>query len=199
MKTVYVGVDPSLTNTGVCVLDVTGKIVATGDSKVCLRSWNKQTSSEKASPGGQIHRLRSVADYVATLISKTEAKRAYVGYEDYSYDSTNRAFSLGELGGVLKAALLEIPGVDVTLLLYAPTQVKQFATGYGHAAKGEMRQQALVDDPDFFKDMKISEDVCDAFFLAKLAWYAGAPSEAVLNETYRSTLRKRLEIALTWK
>ena len=201
----FVGVDPSLSNTGCVILGSTGQVVDVCNARTALKGWTgkgkKLDSSQRAQPQHQIERLRLVSACLQGFIRANTPQDAIVhaGYEDYSYQSLNRSFALGELGGVLKKALLF--GLDRqvgSLTLVAPTLLKQFAVGAGTAEKEEVISQAK-EESTFIKRLTPSvctDDVCDAYFLAKFAWYKCARQGVVEEETSRDFLRNRLEISM---
>jgi hypothetical protein len=78
-----------------------------------------------------------------------------------------------------------------------PTLLKQFAAGHGQADKHEMVSLAK-------KESKVlqelpsnicTNDVCDAYFLAKFTWYKKDPESVVKNEVCKDRLRHRIEIS----
>ena len=107
------GIDPSLTCTGVSV-------------------WG-ETSSIRTNLRG-VERLVAVREMLMNAIG--EGNIVAVAIEGYSFSSRNsHAHSLGELGGVIRVALYErgIPFLEV-----APTVRAKFATGKGNAGKAEV-------------------------------------------------------------
>ena len=98
------GLDPSLTSTGICTGDNNG---------VAYHSHEEDVS-----------RLADIRDYVLRMCFENDVKCVIM--EGYSYGSRTRAHALGELGGVLKVAFNEgwIPYV-----LVPPTSRAKFATG----------------------------------------------------------------------
>lgn len=107
------GIDPSLTSTGVSI----------GGNTRSIRPVLKG-----------VPRLVEIRNAVMNLVREHEV--ATVAIEGYSYGSRNsHAHSLGELGGVIRVALYEagIPFVDIP-----PTVRAKFATGKGNAGKAEV-------------------------------------------------------------
>ena len=107
------GIDPSLTSTGVSV--------------------GGATSSIRPVLNG-VPRLIEIRNAIVNLVSEHDIQ--VVAIEGYSYGSRNsHAHSLGELGGVVRVALYErgIPFVDIP-----PTVRAKFATGKGNAGKSEV-------------------------------------------------------------
>lgn len=111
----FVGIDPSLQATGICVLQESSVLVL-------------QTVTPKALRG--VSRLAFIRD--ACRISIKDRSARFAAIENYSYDSINRAFSLGEAGGVLRLCLFDegVEHVEVP-----PALLKKFATGNPHADK----------------------------------------------------------------
>jgi Holliday junction resolvasome RuvABC endonuclease subunit len=133
-------------------------------------------------------KLVSIVDTINGYLSEYIGQ-IVVGYENYSYGSTHKAERIGELGGVLKSylAISSIP----TLLL-APTQIKMFATGYGQATKDDLKEQAQKECPKFF-NADSNDDICDAYFIARLTWYLCTPEMVMKYET-SDLKRRRFEI-----
>lgn len=108
-----VGVDPSLTATGVAL---------PGRELITIKKPTPNTYTDV------YQRLISIRDELFGLLSP----RLVVVMENYSHASKYQAHQLGELGGVLRTALLER---SVPFYLVPPTKVRMFATGKGNASK----------------------------------------------------------------
>ena len=173
----YLGVDPSITNTGLVVLDSKMKVVRVAESNKTLK--NSVVRNAK------IERLKLLRDFLLDTIEDYSEIKA--GYEDYSYQSINKSFTLGELGGVYKVALWE--RTEEEPLFVPPGKLKRFATGHGSASKDQM--VAMAEREGF---TGYSHDICDAYFLAKYAYYQAAPKETVKYEPNKKLLRSRLEV-----
>lgn len=190
-KTYYIGVDPSITNTGVVVLNHTGGTEAVFNSKYRASKMPKQTA---------FYSLRRYREIVDSIIERIDAEvqdsQCVIAYEDYSYDSQHFAFTLGEFNGFLKLRLVEAFG---GFILAAPMQVKKFATGTGRAPKESIQAQANIEGLDamMLPEKQKTTDISDAYFLAKIAWYIGAPTTAATIDTKHPLLRQRLNLAKT--
>ena len=185
----YAGVDPSITNTGVVVLNATGQVLG------CFNSKHRTGKAKASTPYQRVFRYGEIAAFATNCIHSCAGKGpCIVGYEDYSFDSENKAFTIGELGGVLKLELVTRVG---DLLLAAPQRVKSFATGHGTAGKEKMVKQATSESSYISQLTKKdrTDDVCDAYFLAKIAWYTADPKQAAEHDTDRGLVRHRLSIA----
>jgi Holliday junction resolvasome RuvABC endonuclease subunit len=189
----FVGVDPSLTNTGVVLIGTDGSVLGAYNSKLSPKV------PKRSMPDFDLLRLDGIARFAVDAITRHTPKcwncRVHVAYEDYSMHSEHRAFALGELGGVLKVALFTAFGHLVTV---APTRLKKFATGTGTATKKAMVARAATESAHLtsLPRAQRTDDVCDAYFLAKYAWYVFAPEAAAEHETHRDLVRTRLELAL---
>ena len=113
-----IGIDPSLTSTGLAMRDRAGRLksYALGDSN--LRGEARLLFLRNAVDK---HLDRMCPDLVV-----------YEGYALGFRGKSNALFSLGELGGVLKLLILE-RGLDI--LLVPPNNLKLFATGKGNSDK----------------------------------------------------------------
>ena len=149
----YLGIDQSLTATGLCLLCDDGTVA----------------HLETVDPGKLrgAPRLALIKDRLLQAIASAEALKA--AYEGYAYDAVGRVFQLGEVGGVVQLTLYEegVPAFSV-----APVALKKFATGSPKADKDAMisaahRYGALVAD----------DNQADAFFLARIAFYLGSQEQ----------------------
>jgi Holliday junction resolvasome RuvABC endonuclease subunit len=111
----YLGVDPSLNGTGICVLQ--------GSQAVVVQTVDP--GKLRGSP-----RLAFIRDALRVIIK--ERSLAFAAIENYSYDSVGRVFHLGEAGGVLRLCIFDekLAYADV-----APAALKKFATGNSGADK----------------------------------------------------------------
>jgi crossover junction endodeoxyribonuclease RuvC len=87
--------------------------------------------------------------------------------EGYSYGSKfSHAHALGELGGVLKVAILE---AGKRLIIPSPSELKKWATGKGNAGKAEMMLAA--ERARIFGAITPNDDIVDALWLAHLGFF----------------------------
>lgn len=145
-EVVVAGVDPSLRNTGICV----------------IHNAKTRIASVKPSKLRQAHRLLYIRE--KTLYHTCSAGTpTLVALEGYSYGSTGRWFDLGEAGGVIKVELLV---KDIPTLIVPPASLKKFATNNGGASKERMMRAAKellgVDTDD--------DNVADAALAALFAY-----------------------------
>ena len=187
----YAGIDPSITNTGIVLLAEDGSLTGAINSR--------KYDDDKTLDG--VLRYARICVCLCNALKATTDRNFLAGYEDYSFGSTHRAFSLAEFGGILKKSLYDAGARGISL--FAPAWNKKFATGNGTAGKEQMMEQAVAECPQLKEacpGKELTSDVCDAYFLAKAAWYLGTPAEAVVkNESNRARLRPRLEMVKEWK
>jgi len=189
MEEYFLGIDPALGNTAGVLIN------NRGDIRHYFNSKYRDTKSKPKSDGYEIKRLIEIGHFVRAELSQvlSGTYKLSVCYENYSFESTNRSFSLGELGGVLKTTLFEFTG-DVNLV--EPKRLKKFATWKGNASKDSMMAQALLEAPylAIIPKKEFTDDVADAYFLAKYAWYMSNPESAIANESFTDYLRRRIEV-----
>ena len=139
------GIDLSLTGTGLSVLD--------GDKLVFSECYKPKN---KSGPD----RLIEIRHKVSETIDKYQP--GLICLEGYSFGSRGRAvFQTGELGGLIRVLLHKsgIKWIEIT-----PSQVKKFATGMGNCGKDIVLQQVYKRWGMEFK----TSDEADAFILAKI-------------------------------
>jgi len=140
--TTVVGLDLSLTSTGICIDGV---------------------SEALSSPAKGVERLADLADQVCERIAAT--LDAVVCIEGYSFGSRNsQAHAIGELGGVVRYRLwqLGVPVVEIP-----PTCRAKFATGRGNAGKDEV-VSAISARTGIVWGGKGANDRCDAWILEEM-------------------------------
>lgn len=158
------GIDLSLTSTGISVNGETGTI----------------TTQAK---GAERLSIISLAILDAIIDNSVEI----VAIEGYSFASRNsQAFSIGELGGVVRTRLWErnIPYVDIP-----PTCRAKFATGRGNAAKTEVMSSISAKTGMIFAG-KGADDMCDAWILEEMCRTVIGISEHEWSATQLSALDK---------
>lgn len=142
---VTLGIDPSLTSTGL--------------------SFAGQTISIQPDTRG-VQRLVEVRDRIMYTVIHNAV--SCVAIEHYSYASRNsQAHSIGELGGVIRVALYEanVPTVEIP-----PTCRAKFATGKGNAGKPEV-VSAISARTGIVWSGGDGSDRCDAWVLEEMLRY----------------------------
>lgn len=125
------GIDPGLTRTGY------GVIVADGSTHRCV------TFGAVAPPAKAPHaeKLIRIHEALGDVIRETHPQE--VGIEDFIVGYTRAAVAIGEARA---AAVLAAAGAGLPVVLYKPSEVKQFVTSYGRGSKEQvgMMVQALL-------------------------------------------------------
>lgn len=138
------GLDLSLTSTGLCI---------DGEPTVIR-------SKLKGAP-----RLSAIRDEIISKLKVCNVK--IVALEGYSYSSRfSHAHSIGELGGVIKVALMEC---DIKIVIIPPTNRAKFATGRGNASKDDV--VAAVTAMVNIQKQPGLDDLCDAWVLEQMLRY----------------------------
>lgn len=138
----HMGLDLSLTSTGICIADDTSVITP------------KSRGAE---------RLHAVSSHIMSLIYSNDIN--LVCLEGYSFASRNsQAHSIGELGGAVRMRLWEggVPYIEIP-----PTSRAKFATGRGNAAKTEVMSAVSAKTGIVFSGSG-ADDMCDAWILYEM-------------------------------
>lgn len=140
---VVMGIDPSLTSTGLVVLSNSELI-------------SSETIGIKEKGIARLLELQNILE--GRLFTY---KPDLVVIEGYAFARSNQAHQMGELGGMIRMLLTQkrVPWIEV-----APTQVKKFATGKGNAAKDLILMNVYKRWGVEFD----SNDIADAYVLARI-------------------------------
>jgi len=100
---------------------------------------------------------------------------SYASFEDYAYSAAQGAHQLGEIVGITKKIFWDS---GIKMRLHDPMTIKMFAVHNGSAGKDFMvsgvnerwKETRLFQDYTHLKNNTITEDLCDAFSVAKLLW-----------------------------
>ncbi|MEU1816053.1 hypothetical protein ABZ543_12780 [Streptomyces roseifaciens] len=111
-----------------------------------------------------------------------------VCYEGYAYGARMGREQMGELGGLLRLALVQLYGPEC-LYVVSPAGVKKFATGSGRAPKDHMKLGVYkkwgYEAP--------THDVADAYTLARIAAALDRPGDCTYKyeDDVIATIRKQ--------
>jgi len=159
---IIIGIDPSLTSTGICVMNEQGVIV----ESVAIQPDNKGPE-----------RLALFRGSFRLITSKYHGQNANAFIEGYAFGANNQREALGELGGVMRLSLYD-DGIGMVII--PPTVVKQYITGKGTADKIAMAIAVLKQYGHDFP----TTDQTDAFALAEIgrAYYGMVPGLTKFRE-----------------
>jgi Holliday junction resolvasome RuvABC endonuclease subunit len=156
----YLGIDQSLTHSGVVILDGKGNFQYGFAIKPKTRG---------------VTRLKEI---VATLRENLNPEFTYFTcMEGYSYGNMfGKAFELGELGGIIKCWA-------GSGLIVAPTTLKKFITGKGKLEKGIDKKDII---PRIVKEKwgfeTKDDNIADAYGLARIAYLYEHQDECTKTE-----------------
>jgi len=119
---VIMGIDPSLTATGLALLKGSDLVTITASPPM----------PTKTCPRGDFCRLAWFKERIGAVLRT--GNPLVVAIEGYAYGAKSQAHSLGELGGVIRVLLFE--SVIPNAVVVPPNVLKKFATGTGNADKG---------------------------------------------------------------
>ena len=187
---VYIGIDPSLNSTGVCINNdgkckyyiitpkMTKKMSEFKNDYVHYLPYEKADTNKKLNEYADVefnkaNNIYNICVHVKQIIKhslewdcKDNINNCEVFMEGVSYGSVGSA-ALVDLSGLnfaIRNILIEI-GVKFTIV--SPSQNKKFATGLGNADKEHMIFSWLMVEKHLkeIKDIKI-DDLADAYFLS---------------------------------
>lgn len=138
-----IGIDASLTGTGVVVLD--------GDDI----SWSQRIDTKLKG----MERLIFIEERLKHIIKQFSPTLVLI--EGYAFSAKGLSYQIGELGGVIRMMLHKH---EVRWIEIPPAQVKKFATGKGNAQKDFVMLNVYKKWGAEFS----SNDEADAFVLAKI-------------------------------
>lgn len=118
---VVMGIDPSLSSSGICYGD--GRKSISGIVKL-------KPGIDPREVGNRVRRVKKIAEGVEKYLK--ESSPSLVMIESYSYGSRTGGEYLGELGGVLRSRIYKYCN---QVLEVSPSAVKKFATGKGNSKK----------------------------------------------------------------
>jgi len=164
------GLDLSLTGTGVALTDGSTALIKTGSLRGC-------------------ERLAHIRHEVTSLVFAPDGAMVHlVVIEDYAAHSPGNEAPKAELHGVILLALYDW---SIPVALVNPATLKKYATGKGTAKKEDMKLAAYK---QFGREFP-SNDECDAFFLRCMGLEA---TSGVLRRDHNTdAMRKARAEALT--
>ena len=142
----YTGLDLSLCSTGLVILD---------------QNLGVKISMVISSKKKDVERLQEVERILVNTLKPFG--HTFICMEGYSFGSrTGQAFSIGELGGIVKSALVR-GGYEYKLI--SPPTLKKFVTGKGHSKKEMILKEVFKKWGMDFND----NNTADAYGLARMA------------------------------
>jgi len=175
-RKIYVGIDHSLSGTGIAILGDKGGLI-------CLETVKSEPSG--TSIRMRVWRFRGLADNVSELVQRYIGNGVTIGvccFEGYSFGSNKSHHSaIIESGYEVRSRLVSL--VAGSIFEVAPTTLKKFACGKGNADKS-----AVVSSMTKKHGVEFGNDnEADAYALARVAFSIGESVDPG-NEAARQAL-----------
>ena len=168
----YTGIDLSLSNTGLIIIDEEGDIV--------LEKSIKTSPSGIKTSVATIERIQNITHKIMEQLLRKNINK--VAIEGFSYGSKGSAlFQIAYLGYRVREAMLNN---DIDVIEPTPGQLKQFATGKGTTKKSEIMLQVYKKWGKEFSD----DNLADAYVLAQIL--KGLENKNGLNKIQLGVLEK---------
>lgn len=170
---IAIGIDPSVTHTGVVVLDdIDGPLWVEAIKTLPTKTWE-----------GQAFRERFICDTVRDMVAEWITDYPMpVFMEDYAIGGgfAKTIIPQVELGGIIRLMLANrsVDGL-AKVIFVAPTSLKQFACGKGNGSKVEV---ATALAKRFGGDFKGDDNLWDAYGLARMALASQGHTEGLTKE-----------------
>lgn len=195
----YVGIDPSINSTGVCITLVDDFGCKVNDKFYVIKS-NKLTKREseeelnninlfcyetyiKHEPNNKddnhevefkkTHSFINIVSSIYSIIKKEAARnevdRICICQEGISYGSTVRTKSVFDLAGLNFMIRNKLISYASNYIIATPAEIKKFATGKGNANKDLVILNFRTYYDESALSVKKIDDIADAFFMAQLA------------------------------
>lgn len=150
---IIIGLDLSLCETGVVVL----KLNKHREDEVIYERVIKPVKEY----GKFTLRLWSIEKDIVDLAKKYPVDKCLIGIEGYAMGGKGRVFQIGELGGVIRLALMRL---GYNFIVIPPSNIKQFVTGKGNADKKAVIKGVRHRWHRRYKN----NNIADAYAIAKL-------------------------------
>ena len=151
---IFIGLDLSLTNSGICILEGTESKLFQVPTK--LKDF---THTEQRVRYIAMEVIRKIKEH----IDKSKYKQIICGVEDYAMNArVGKTLDRAEVGGVVKQAIWNLTGKPPFKM--NNKTMKVFLTGKGNVQKSHHLMYAF----EKYRIKFPNDDVCDAFVVAKL-------------------------------
>jgi len=196
---IFVGIDPSLNSTGICMLfykeeklvkdmyyiikpnKLTKKEQSIQDTlinfdyvlyeKTDLDIYkDNNLFSEYWKTINMINIVDTIKECIYDNIQGRTSYTLYIVQEGISYGSSIRTKSVFDLAGLNYMIRREfIKNEDIRFFISPPTHIKKFATGIGNCKKEMIIEMFKMIQPELSKSLPKVDDIADAYFMAKYA------------------------------
>lgn len=146
-KKIYIGIDPSLDGTGICIIDLNYEIIHT---------------EKLSTPTFGVERLFHLENKLLSILEHYP-ELSYASIESGAFRETGRLFDLGEWSGVIKLNLFK---QNVPIIKVAPLQLKKYISGVG---KNLGKETIMLDIYKHYGLEIRDNDIADAYVLSRIA------------------------------
>lgn len=154
MSDKFLGLDLSLTGTGIITIDKNGKI----DLEALVKS-----KKNGETPTNELFRLNKIIDEIKDIIDKNkDIKLAAIEGIAYGVSKTTHLAQLSALNYMVRNVLCEMA---IPFVVVAPKTLKKYITETGNASKEMMMLETL----NRFGESFGNDNLCDAYGLAQIA------------------------------
>ncbi len=150
----FLGLDLSLTGSGVSVINVNGEIL-----------WSKKLSCKVTG----VERLRLLEMDLMSMLDMYSSQIQLAAIESPAYgvkDGGGRLFELGEWAGITK---LNLHKLGIKFIMVAPTQLKKYILGKSDSKSSSTKDLIML---DIYKKWGIEirdNNIADSYVLARIA------------------------------
>lgn len=150
-KTKSIGIDLSLTGSGVVVLN---------DGKIIEQKLIKSKPSGDR-PIDEVNRIKKIVEEIEMIISEDIPTIAVIENLAFAVRKTTALTQLAGLSFLVRSMLVDY---NIPFYMCAPTTLKRFATGKGNSEKDHM----ILNAYKAYGVESIDNNIADAIFLAKI-------------------------------
>jgi len=177
----FAGIDYSMTSPSITIYDEKKElefenceVYFLSTIKKVLGTFGNITGAEMIRSENVQFRFNFISDWAIDLLNTKGVGHVFL--EGYAFGATGRVFQIAENTGLLKHKLFEN---EFTFSIYAPSEIKKFATRKGNASKELLnetfKEQEGLDLKDLLnltdKQWNPSSDIIDSYYICKFGVY----------------------------
>lgn len=186
--TFFLGIDPSITNTGLVILNEQGILCGAFNFHNIFIKLHKSKSLHEDT----IRRIFMMDNIFRNILLLFNHKKIHASIEGYSYASVGKLAQIGELCGSYKLILLSW---DIDYLVIPPNNIKKYASGKGNADKEIVTKHALKELSNYdLSKVKITSDICDAYFIASMIYGIKTSNVLGVNHIKPDLYKNRINV-----
>lgn len=178
---IIAGIDYSLTSPSICVHDGEQWSVENctfyylAQKKAWLSVTGQFLGTEYEKFDSDTHRYDNLSKWSSNILTDNKVTQCYI--EGYAFNAVGRVFQIAENTGLLKYKMWK---ENIPYRVFAPSEIKKFATGKGNCNKEKMYEAFLEEtNIDIRKKLDIMNpktwnpisDIVDAYYITKLGFH----------------------------